>query len=82
MAKVDTGSLSVCIQALQDAMKYYEFISQSETVNKDDHEECVFMYANELARLIDVYKKEEKLGNTDIPLAELLDSRNAVYLEL
>jgi len=82
MAKVDIGSLSTCIQSLKTTIKYYEFICQSDTVDEEDYAEVIFMYADELARLIEIYKKEEKMGNADIPLKDLLGDEYAVYLEL
>jgi hypothetical protein len=72
MPDIDIRSLSVCIQALQDAIRHYEFLCQSETVDADDYEEAKYMYELELARLTEVYAAEEKLGRTSIPLAALL----------
>lgn len=72
MVYLDSRSLSVCIQALQTAIKHHDFLSQSQTVDKDDFEECSYMYELELCRLVDLYKKEEQLGNACIPLNDLL----------
>lgn len=72
MANIDPRSLSVCIQALQDAIRYNDFISQSETVDSDDYVESSYLYELELCRLIEIYKSEEKLGNVSIPLSQLL----------
>ncbi len=72
MPDVDIRSISVCIQALQDAIRHYEFLSQSQTVDPDDYEEAKYMYELELARMSEIYAAEEKLGKTSIPLATLL----------
>lgn len=72
MPHVDNRCLSICIQALQTAIKHNDFLSQSATVDKDDYEESSFMFEGELARLVSLYKIEEKNGHTSIPLQELL----------
>ena len=72
MPDVDIRSISVCIQALQDAIRHYEFLCQSQTVDPDDYEEAKYMYELELARMSEIYAAEEKLGRTPIPLASLL----------
>ncbi|WP_215399341.1 hypothetical protein [Rheinheimera oceanensis] len=72
MLALDARSLSVCIQALQTAIKYNDFLSQSATVDADDYEESSYMFELELAKLIDLYQQEEAAGNVNIPLAELL----------
>ena len=69
---IDIRSLSVCIQALQKAIKFNEFLSQSETVASDDYEESSYMYELELSRLARIYKEEELAGRVNIPLSELL----------
>src|SRR5262245_24292618 len=56
-------SIAVCIQALQDAISYFDLLCQSPTVNPDDHEESKDMYEVELARLSKIYEAEEKKGN-------------------
>jgi len=66
------NALSVCIQALQRAIRFNDFLSQSQTVDSDDHEESSYMYEQELSRLIEIYANEERLGRVNIPLAELL----------
>lgn len=58
--------------AIQDAIRHYEFLSQSQTVDPNDYEEAKNMYELELARLSEIYAAEEKGGRTSIPLAELL----------
>lgn len=72
MPNINENSLSVCIQALQKAIKFNEFLSQSETVESDDYEESSYMYELELNRLCELYKTEELKGNASIPLSSLL----------
>ena len=84
MPDVDIRSISVCIQALPDAIRHYEFLCQSQTVDPvlphpelrvldpDDYEEAKCMYELELARLSEIYAAEEKQGRTSIPLAALI----------
>ncbi|TMN94674.1 hypothetical protein [Pseudoalteromonas sp. S558] len=71
MPSIETKTLSVCIQALQAAIKHNDFLSQSETVDKNDYEESSYMYELELVKLIKLYKKEEENG-VPIPLKDLL----------
>ncbi len=59
IVNIDPRSLSVCIQALQKAIKYNEFLSQSETVELDDYEESSYMYELELMRLIKIYQSKK-----------------------
>lgn len=72
MPDIDNRTLSVCIQALQRAIRFNDFLSQSQTVDSDDHEESSYMYEQELSRLIDIYAAEELLGRVNIPLSSLL----------
>ena len=72
MPQVDVRTLSVCIQALQTAIKHNDFLSQSATVDADDYEESSYMFELELAKLVKLYRQEEVAGNVNIPLAELL----------
>jgi hypothetical protein len=41
-------------------------------VDSDDYEESSYMFELELTKLVELYKKEEALGNTNIKLEELL----------
>lgn len=75
MDKLDIRTVSVCIQALEDAIRYYELLSQSETTDSDDYEECIYMYEVELSKLCDLYKTAEKNGEAPIPLEKLLKSQ-------
>lgn len=72
MVDVSVRTLSVCIQSLQTAIKHNDFLSQSNTVDKNDYEESFYMYELELSQLVKLYKEEERLGNTNIPLVQLL----------
>ncbi|HTF97512.1 MAG TPA: hypothetical protein VL995_15335 [Cellvibrio sp.] len=72
MPSVDIRTLSVCIQALEDAIRYYDLLSQSETTDSDDYEECKYMYEVELSRLCEIYAKEEEKGLVPVPLKKLL----------
>ena len=72
MPNIDIRTISVCIQALEDAIRYYDLLSQSETTDSDDYEECKYMYELELSRLCEFYSKEEEKGLTPVPLKQLL----------
>ena len=72
MPNIDIRTLSVCIQALEDAIRYYDLLSQSETTDSDDYEECKYMYEVELSRICEIYSKEEEKGLVPIPLKKLL----------
>lgn len=72
MPTINEKSLAVCIQALQRAIKFNDFLSQSDTVDSDNYEEISYMFELELSRLCDIYKSEEIKGNVSIPLSLLL----------
>jgi hypothetical protein len=72
MAELSVDAIAVCIQALEDAIRYYDFLSQSQTVDPDDHAETKYMYEVQLAKLCAIYAAEEKNGNTSVPLSALL----------
>ena len=72
MPNIDIRSLSVCIQALQKAIKYNDFLSQSDTVDPNDFEESSSIFEIELFNIAKIYKQEEIAGRVNIPLAELL----------
>ena len=76
MPNVDIRSLSVCIQALEDAIRYYELLAQSETTDSDDYEECRYMYEVELNRMCEIYAKEEEKGLAPVPLKKLLKNNS------
>ncbi|MBJ7556154.1 hypothetical protein MSP8886_02449 [Marinomonas spartinae] len=72
MLDADIRSIFVCIQALEDAIRYYDLLAQSDTTDSDDYEECKYMYEVELSRLCEIYSKEEERGNVPVPLKKLL----------
>jgi len=72
MPDIDIRTISVCIQALEDAIRYYDLLSQSETTNRDDYEECKYMYEVELSKMCEIYLKEEEKGLAPVPLKKLL----------
>nr|WP_086940545.1 hypothetical protein [Thaumasiovibrio occultus] len=65
-------SLSVCIQALQTALAHYDWLVASGQCQQEDMEEAVYMYEHELAKLIDIYRAQERRGEVAIPLKKLL----------
>jgi hypothetical protein len=72
MPNINENSLVVCIQAFQKAIRFNDFISQSDTVDSDNYEESSYMFELELSRMCELYKIEEKNGNVSIPLSSLL----------
>lgn len=75
MLTLDIRSISVCIQALEDAIRYYDLLAQSDTTNSDDFEECKYMYEVELSRLCEIYSAAEARGDAPVPLAKLLKAK-------
>lgn len=69
---IDIKTLAVCIQALEDAIRYYDLLSQSETTSSDDYEECKTMYEVELSRICEIYRQEEENGLAPVALGKLL----------
>lgn len=74
MGNTEIRSMAICIQALEDAIRYYDLLAQSETTNNDGFEQCRYMYEVELSRLCALYATEEKQGNTSVALHKLLKS--------
>lgn len=72
MPNVDIRTQAVCIQALEDAIRYYDLLSQSETTDSDDYEESKYRYEVELSRLCEIYATEEEKGLAPVPLKKLL----------
>jgi len=72
LQNINGSSLSVCIQALQKAIRFNEFLSQSDTIDADDFEESSLMFEQELVRLCRLYRDEESRNGVPIPLAQLL----------
>jgi hypothetical protein len=60
MPKIDKGSLVICLQALERAIEFNEFISQSDTVEKDNYEEINYRYELTLNKLAKIYIKEQE----------------------
>ncbi|MET1255012.1 hypothetical protein [Aliikangiella maris] len=60
MQIIDNGNLIICLQALE----YNEFLSQSETVDKDDYEEINYRYELTLNKLAKQYIEESKKDAT------------------
>lgn len=73
MLTLDVQSVSVCIQALDDAIRHCNLLAQLEAVNSDDFEEFKYMYEVELSRLCKVYSQVEARGEAPIPLKKLLN---------
>jgi hypothetical protein len=69
---IDVRSLSVCIQALQRAIRFNELMAHSETVDEEDYEQSSYMYELELSRLAKIYRAEEAAGRVDVPLSRIL----------
>jgi len=72
MPVIDNSTLATSIQALEDAIRYYDLLSQSDTIDSDDYEECKYMYQLELSKLCEIYENESKAGNVSVPLSKLL----------
>jgi len=76
MAEIDSSSLIVCIQALEKAIKFNDFLSQSDTVTSDDFEEINYRYELTLNKLAELYKSELASNNNLPPLSKLTDYFN------
>ena len=72
MAEIDIRSLAVCIQALQRAIRFHDFLNRAQAVDPDGQEDKSYMYEQELNRLVGIYKIEEQAGRALIALADLL----------
>lgn len=72
MPVIDNGDLLMCLQALERAIEYNEYLSQSETVDKDDYEEINFEYECALNRLAEIYNKERETNNKLLPLDQVI----------
>lgn len=72
MPEVSVSQLVICLQALETAMKHYEFISKSQTVDPGKFEEILFEFEKTLNQLCKIYKQEEAKGNTRIPLKDVI----------
>lgn len=72
MVTIDNGHLTLCLQALERAIEYNEFLSQSETVDKDDYEEINYRYELALNQLAKKYNEQRKSNSNLLPLEKLI----------
>lgn len=72
MPTIDNGNLVICLQALERAMEYNEFLSQSETVDKDDYEEINYRYELTLNQLAKKYIEESKKDDSLLPINNII----------
>ncbi|BDU39767.1 hypothetical protein [Vibrio nigripulchritudo] len=72
MQTIDNGELVICLQALERAIEHNEFLSQSETVDKDDYEEINYRYELTLNKLAKKYIDESKKNPTLIPIDKII----------
>lgn len=72
MQTIDNGSLIICLQALERAIEYNEFLSQSETVDKDDYEEINYRYELTLNKLAKQYIDESKKDKYLLPICKII----------
>ncbi len=72
MPTIDKGNLTICLQALERAIEYNEFLSQSDTVEKDDYEEINYRYELALNKMAKLYIKELEKDNTLMPLENII----------
>jgi hypothetical protein len=72
MPNVDISSLTLCLQALDTAVRYHEQFAKSETVDSDDDAELIFAYEREIQRLGSLYEAEQKRHPDYPPLKDLL----------
>lgn len=69
---IDNGNLIICLQALERAIEYNEFLSQSETVDKDDYEEINYRYELTLNKLAKQYIEESKKDKSLLPISKII----------
>lgn len=72
MPNIDSSSLIMCLQGLERAIEYNEFLSQSESVEKDDYEEVNYRFELTLNKLAKVYLEEREVNCSLIPLEGFL----------
>lgn len=72
MQEIDNGNLIICLQALERAIEYNEFLSQSETVDKDDYEEINYRYELTLNKLAKQYIEESKRDESLLPINKII----------
>jgi hypothetical protein len=69
---MDNGNLVICLQALERAIEYNEFLSQSKTVDKDDYEEINYCYELTLNKLAKKYVEESKKDESLLPISKII----------
>ncbi|MGD9188356.1 MAG: hypothetical protein PVI89_09100 [Desulfobacteraceae bacterium] len=72
MPTIDKGSLVICLQALERAIEFNEFMSQSDTVEKDNDEEINYRYELTLIKLAKMYIEEAKKDKNLMPIEEII----------
>ena len=75
MPTIDNGNLIICLQALERAIEHNEFISQSDTVDKDDYEEINYRYELTLNKLGKLYIEEVKNDSSLLPIEKIVKYR-------
>jgi hypothetical protein len=72
VATIDNGNLVICLQALERAIEFNEFLSQSETVDKDDYEEINYRFELTLNQLAKKYIEACETDKTLIPISKVI----------
>ncbi len=72
MVTIEFGQLTLCLQALERAIEYNEFLSQSEKVDKDDCEEINYRYELAINQLAKKYKEACKSDVSLLPLEKII----------
>jgi hypothetical protein len=72
MPIIDKGSLVICLQALERAIEFNDFISQSDTVEKDNYEEINYRYELTLNKLGKIYIEEQKIDTDLLPIEKII----------
>lgn len=73
MSNLDDGDVIVCLQALERAIEYNQYLSQSETVDKDDYEEINYRYELVLNRLGKQYIAKSKKDSSLMPISKIIE---------
>lgn len=72
MQTIDNGSLIICLQALERAIEHNEFLSQSDTVDKDDYEEINYRYELTINKLAKKYIEESNKDKNLLPINKII----------
>jgi hypothetical protein len=72
MLKIDKGSLVICLQALERAIEFNKFMSQSDTVEKDYYEEINYRYELTLNKLAKMYIGETEKDKNLKPIEKIV----------